>query len=157
MSDRGRSAAYARKQLDRRLAALRDTGALARPQKGWLKAIRDALGMTMRQMAVRARISQPSVAAWEKSEAHESITLGKLREAAEALDCELVYALVPRKPLQDMVEERARLLADSQLARTHHTMSLENQAVSGKALTEERDRIVTELLAGNPGQLWEDR
>lgn len=157
MNNQNSSKALARRHLDNRLDALRSQNALARPPKGWLRAIRDALGMTTRQVAHRAGVSQPTVTSWEQSETRDTITLGKLREAAEALNCELVYALVPRKPLEQEVRERAAQLADAQLGRTHHTMRLEAQGLRAEDLERERDRLIDQLMRGKPSQLWEDQ
>ena len=102
--------ATARKNIDRRLAALGDPQKLSRPPYGWIKAIREALGMTSRQFAKRMGVSQPRASAIEKNEVIGSITLDTLQRAANALECQLVYALVPRKPLQALVKERAGFL-----------------------------------------------
>lgn len=157
MNNRNNSKALARRHLDSRLDALRSKNALTRPPKGWLRAIRDALGMTTRQVARRAGVSQPTVTSWEQSENRDTITLGKLRQAAEALNCELVYALVPRKPLEDQIRERAEAVAEAQLRRTHHTMRLEAQGLDAQDLERERNRLIEELLRAKPSHLWEDQ
>ena len=156
MHNQTRSKSLARRHLDNRLDALCSQSAMTRPPKGWLRAIRDALGMTTRQIARRAGVSQSTATSWELSEARETITLGKLREAAEALNCELVYALVPRKPLEQQVRDRAAQVADAQLGRTHHTMRLEAQGLRAEDLERERNRLIDELLRAKPSQLWED-
>ncbi len=148
-------ATLARKQLDRRLAPLRKAEALARPPRGWIRAVRDALGMTTAQLAQRIGVSQPRVVRLEKAEAEDSVTLATLRQAAEAMDCTLAYVLLPNRPLDALVMERARELADQQLARTHHTMTLENQALDARDLKAERERLVDELLRGDPARLWD--
>jgi len=155
MADKKLSSALARKHIDKRLAQLRTSAVLQRPNKGWVRAIRDALGMTSRQLAVRLDVSQPTISNIEKNEANDTITLARLREAAAALDCTLVYALVPNTSLQDIVETRARRVADAQLARTHHTMSLEDQSLTDVDLKAERDRLTARLLEANPKHLWE--
>ena len=104
--------------LDTQLKPLRDMEPLIRPGRGWIKAIREAIGMTTGQFARRLGVSQPRVAALEKAEADGVVTLKRLRQAAEALDCDFVYALVPRKPLEQVVKDRARDIAERQLART---------------------------------------
>lgn len=157
MNNRNNSKALARRHLDSRLDALRSKNTLTRPPKGWLRAIRDALGMTTRQVARRAGVSQPTVTSWEQSENRDTITLGKLRQAAEALNCELVYALVPRKPLEDQIRERAAAVAEAQLGRTHHTMRLEAQGLDAQDLERERNRLIEELLRAKPSHLWEDQ
>jgi predicted DNA-binding mobile mystery protein A len=63
----------------------------------------------------------------EKSEAAGKIQLNTLRRAAEALDCTLVYALVPNRLLEDAVTARARDIAVRDLRRVAHTMRLEAQ------------------------------
>ncbi len=81
------------------------------PSRGWLKLIREALGRTQRQQAQRLGISGATLHKSEQSEAEDRISLGQLRKLADGLDCELVYALVPRRPLTDVVQERARAIA----------------------------------------------
>lgn len=157
MYNQSNSKALARRHLDDRLSGLRSPNKMTRPPKGWLRAIRDALGMTTRQLARRADVSQSTVTSWEQSESRETITLGKLREAAEALNCELIYALVPRKPLEQQVQGRAAQVADRQLGRTHHTMRLEAQGLRAEDLERERNRLIDELLRAKPSQLWEDQ
>jgi predicted DNA-binding mobile mystery protein A len=143
----------ARWALDAQLRPLREMADLIRPGRGWIRAIREALGMTTGQFARRLGVSQPRIAALEKAEANEAVTLRTLREAAEALDCTLVYALVPRKPLDEMVKDRARLVAERQLERTDHTMRLENQAVSRGRLERAREDLAADLLRGDR-RLW---
>ena len=99
-------------------------------------------------------VSQAAVAQFEKSEVEGTITLKSLRSAAEALDCALVYALVPRKPLEELLRDRAAVLADEQLLRTHHTMSLENQALLPDDLKAERLRLIEDILRDDLGRLW---
>jgi predicted DNA-binding mobile mystery protein A len=151
------STALARKNLERRLAPLRGRQDLLRPPHGWLRAIRDALGMTTRQLAQRMGKVQSAVVDLEKSEARETVSLAKLRKAAAAMDCILVYALVPNRPIEDMLRARAEQAADRQLARASHTMALENQGLDPPALAAERDRLVEELLRGSIARLWDDR
>jgi predicted DNA-binding mobile mystery protein A len=117
----------AREQLDKRFEKRDYVSQLGTPPNGWIKAIRNALGMTAEQMGRRIGMSQQSVTEFEKSEKAGTIKLLTLRKAAEALDCTLVYALVPNKPLSDTVNERARALAIDELERLGHTMLLEKQ------------------------------
>ena len=112
-------AAIARKSLEKHLARLRPTEGLRPPAKGWVRAIRDALGMTAVQLANRMKVSQPSVVALEKDEAKSTVTLARLERAAEAMECTLVYALVPNRPLNDIVMEQARQRADKLLSLAH--------------------------------------
>lgn len=148
------TSATARRHLDRRLSGLRDHQQHVVPPRGWIRAIRDALGMTATDLGRRLGVSQAAVAQFEKAEKAGSITLKSLRSAAEALDCTLVYALVPRQPLEDLMRGRASVLADQQLARTHHTMTLENQALLPDDLKAERARLIEDILRDDPSRLW---
>ena len=153
---RAQDRAMARKKLDKRLNILQNIDILARPPRGWVKAIREALGMTTAQLAKRMNVSQPRVPGIEKAEVSGSIKLESLERAAHALDCRLVYALVPRKPLESLVEDRARELAKKRLWATSHSMALENQRVSEADEREHLERLVQKLLSRPGSALWED-
>jgi predicted DNA-binding mobile mystery protein A len=116
--------------LDNRFKKMRPIQPFARPVRGWIKAIREAIGMSSEQLARRLGVKQPTVAAIEQSEVRGTIQLATLQRVAEALDCKLVYALVPNKPLTTMVRERARQVARRRLEAVGHTMLLENQKVA---------------------------
>ena len=142
------------KALDQRLAPLRSWPA-QKPPKGWLRALRDALGMTMDQYADRLRVSQPRISALEKSEIDETATLATMRRAAEALGCRFVYAVVPDQPLDQMLRDQAARTADRQLSYVNHTMQLENQGLTEGDLSDARARLIDDLLRTNPRRLWD--
>jgi predicted DNA-binding mobile mystery protein A len=156
MRSKSETQGLARKHLDRRLAPLRKAEDLTRPPRGWIKAIREAIGMTTAQLAGRTGVSQSRIPRIEQGEVNGSVTLKTLRTIAEGMDCTLVYALVPNRPLDDMLRERASQLADRQLARTHHTMKLENQALGRGDLKGERERLVAEWLRGDARRMWDE-
>ncbi len=145
----------ARKSLDRQLAPLRETP-LIMPPRGWIKAIREALGMTTRQLAARMGVARSRVTAIETAEVRGSTTIKTLREAAEAMHCTFVYAIVPKTMLHDIVRDQATAKADAELARHHHTMRLENQAMAAADLATERTRLIADKLAGSLRRLWDD-
>lgn len=147
----------ARRQLDKRLSPLLNADVFTRPPRGWVKAIREALGMTTAQLAKRLGVSQPRVVGIEKAEASGAITLDSLERAAHALDCQLVYALVPRKPLDALIAERATRLAITRLDSTRHTMALEAQAVDSRDEEEQRKRLIRQLIEQAGSDLWEDK
>lgn len=154
-SQRSRMNTLARQALDGQLQPLRTMPPLIRPERGWIRAIREALGMTTGQFAARLGVTQPRVATLERAEFQDGVTLRSLRQAGEALDCVLVYALVPRASLEDMVKDRARLVADQQLSRTDQTMRLENQAVSSARMERAREDLAEDILR-NDRRLWAD-
>jgi predicted DNA-binding mobile mystery protein A len=119
-----------REALDTRLAPLRPASRYQPPAKGWIRALRDALGMSADHLGKLMGVRRQSIADMERSEAKGTITIETLRRAAAALDCTLVYALVPNSSLQDMIETRAQALAHATLAATAQTMALEDQAVA---------------------------
>lgn len=152
---RARDRAAARRQLDKRLASLKNFDALMPPPRGWIKAIREALGMTAEQLGARLGVSQERALALEKAEVRGSVTLDSLERAARALDCRLVYAVVPRKPLEKLVEERAAELARKQLQTTRHTMALEAQSVDPADEDAQLRRLTQELMNKAGSALWE--
>ena len=141
-------------QLQEVLKAYQVLSAKRAPPRGWLKEIREALGRTERQQAERLGIAGSTLHKSEKSEAEERITLGQLRKLAEGLDCELVYALVPRKPLTDVVQGRANQLAREEVYGVAHTMSLEDQRPTDERLQKQVARRTEELLRGKWSDLW---
>jgi predicted DNA-binding mobile mystery protein A len=132
-------------QLQRALTPFLAARETARPQKGWIRAIREATGITVRELAKRLG-KAPSVAAHlEGSEAEYRITLGSLRDAADALGCQLVYALVPKSgSIQQLAEERTRTKAAENVRAVEHSMALEGQAVGGveAKISEETARLL---------------
>lgn len=125
------------------------------PPHGWIRTIREALGMTHGQLGKRVGKTQQTVEGMQRSEAARTIQLDTLHQLAEAMGCRLVYAIVPVKPLEEMRRERAVELARKTLARTAHSMNLEAQGVGKEAEQRALDRLVTKLLAGNPRRLWD--
>jgi len=148
--------ASARRELYKRLNILSISEAFVRPPHGWIKAIREALGMTTAQLAKRIGVSQPRVVAIEKAETQGSITLDSLERAARAMDCRVVYALIPKKPLNELVKERAQIVAEKRLQSTRHSMALEAQSVSKSDEKEQLKRLSERLIRKAGSGLWED-
>jgi len=144
------------RHLDKRFSTLRALGDNPRPPKGWLRAIRDALGMTSTQFAHRLKVSQPRISVLEKAELNGTVTLRSLQRAAEALGCRLVYAIIPEKPLAKTVRARAELIANRQASAVEQSMRLEDQAVNDKSAARAlREQSIEDLLR-HPARLWDD-
>lgn len=153
MIDRVRTQSRARSSLESRFEVWRQLPAQgARPHGGWVRAIREALGMTAGDLADRMGVSQPSVTRLEQSERDGVVRLDTLTRVADALECDVVYALVPRRPLEEMVTAQARRRARERVTQVAHTMALENQGVGGLSLAEQVDRL-TDVHRSQPG-LW---
>ncbi len=148
-------ATLARKQLERRLAPLRAM-TIEAPPKGWVKAIRESLGMTARQLAARMGVVPSRIPAIEKAEVSGATTLRTLRQAAAAMNCAFVYAFVPIEPLDDLLRDRATQKARTQIARLDHTMRLENQALLTSDLAAEQRRMIDVILSGSLRGLWDE-
>lgn len=147
----------AAQQLDRRFDAMRPAiGQMARPSRGWVRALRDALGMTSAQLGKRMGVSQPRITELEKAELHGNITLKSLERAAEALGCRVVYALVPMQPLTQTLDERAQTVARKQLASVDQTMRLEAQGVDDGERHRQAIQHLTSELLRRPARLWDE-
>ena len=141
-------------QMDDQLLKLRDIPVLPRPKVGWVRAIRESLGMSAVALARRLGITHAGVRKLESSEASEAITLASLRKLAEALDCELRYELVPRTSLKNLLQERAEKVAQERFRPIAHLMSLEDQPVQGSVNKLQMAQEVKNLLEGSRRDLW---
>jgi len=142
-------------QVDEALRPLRRLTHTQLPSRGWIRTIREALGMTRVQLAKRINVRPQTLADLEAYEATGKITLESLNKLARALDCRVVYAVIPSRPLGEARRDRALALARRQLERVSHSMKLEAQGVSAREEKRQFERIVEELLNGNPKKLWD--
>lgn len=140
----------ARRHLDQRLVGL-DLG--QRPPRGWVRAIREALGMTTAELGQRMGLTQSRVSQIERSEELGSIRLDTLERAAQALNCRVRYVFVPNEPLEEMVQRQARLRAQAEVDAVTHTMALEDQVPEPGVL----DSLVKEMAERfvDERHLWE--
>ena len=138
------------KQIDRSLEGFRAARSVPRPQKGWVRAIREAIGISAGELGRILGVSRQLPLQLEKAEADDRITLKSLRKLANALDCDLVYALVPRAgTMRELVESRARGRARKHVLEVEHSMALEDQAVGR---IDEAVDAETHRLAGRRGR-----
>jgi predicted DNA-binding mobile mystery protein A len=120
------------RQLDRQVADLAELRRLvSRPVRGWLRAIREAIGLSQNKAASKLGISRVAWTKMEDAEAREAISLATLRRAADSMGCDLVYFLVPREAVAETFTELADANdpARQHLVATEHSMALEGQAV----------------------------
>ncbi len=142
--------------MDRKVRKLRPLASEAKLPSGWMRAIREGLGMSTAQLARRMGVSQAEVVRMEKREARGAVTLSTLERAAAALGCRLVYALVPEVPLEEMVEKRARQAARRLLGRVVQTMALEDQQTDRHALNDQLEELAKELREKARPEVWQD-
>lgn len=121
-----------RRRLDARLEKWREPASRPIPHQGWVRAIRDALGMSSTELAERLGVDQSRVPRIEQGEVEGSVTLHTMQRAAEAMGCRLVYAIVPDTSLEASVMKQARKKATQELEPVEHTMDLEDQSTAGQ-------------------------
>jgi len=146
----------ARRHLDAKFDKIKEINIFTRPTKGWIKAIRNALGLTTTQLAKRLNIAQPRIIAIEKDEVLGNLKISTLEGVADALGCELVYTIVPRQSLANMTYEQAEKKAKLMLKNAEHTMQLENQSSSKESNKEQLEELIKELLKGSQARLWDE-
>jgi predicted DNA-binding mobile mystery protein A len=144
-----------REQLDSSLQRFSPLLDVTSPSKGWIRAIRDALGMTAKQLANRLGIAQQAVARIEKEEQAGSVTIKTMRRIATGLDCVFVYGFVPRTSLEETVARQAKEVATLRLAQASQTMSLENQSLSREENKQVLSNLIDELIRTLPSNLWD--
>ena len=137
----------ARSRLDGRLKNFPAPDDLLRPHRGWIRAIRDALGMSSRELASRMGVRQQTISDIERSEQHHTIQLKTLERAAQAMNCQLVYALVPNTPLEETVNIQARRKAVQHLESVAYHSRLEDQAVGEDELATQIDELAAQLAS----------
>lgn len=141
--------------LDTCLAQIKPLSGVQRPKSGWIKAIRQALGMSSRQLGKRMGLSQPRISLLEKGELVGSVSLHTLEKAANALGCHLVYALVPETSLAELRKEQAKDKAQklNQYAERH--MALENQETEADFQRQTVNDMADKLLREWPRDFWD--
>jgi predicted DNA-binding mobile mystery protein A len=145
-----------RQQLELTLQKFRSLLLIPLPPKGWIRAVRDALGLNGRQLADRLNVTRQRAAMIEKDELVGSATLKTMRRVAESLDCIFVYSLVPRTSLEQTLRDQATMVAKKRLARVSHTMMLENQELSTNEQKQVLNEMINELVDTLPSTLWDE-
>ncbi|RKY42384.1 MAG: mobile mystery protein A [Candidatus Makaraimicrobium thalassicum] len=143
-------------QLDNKLQQLDILKSIIIPQKGWIRAIRNALNMSGRQFAQRLNVSdRSSVTFLEQNEISGAATIKTMKHAAQALDCIFVYGLVPRTSLKDTIKKQAANVAKKRIAKTSHTMLLEDQQLANEEEKKVFKTMVDEMIKNMPKTLWD--
>ncbi len=130
------------------------------PKSGWIRAIRGALGMNTRQLAERVGVNQPAITQLENREATKKVTLDLLDRVASAMDCKLVYAIVPNSPyktLDEIVDEHASRSAAKLIRSVGHSMQLEAQGLDNDDIKQQTMRLTHELKSKIDSRIWDER
>ena len=143
-------------QTDKKLAVFIPLRSTVIPSKGWINTVRTSLKMSLRQVGTRLKISSQSVKEIEEREAAGSITLNSLRDAANAMDLQLVYGFVSKHDtLEQMIEKRAKEFATEIVMRTNTTMTLEDQQNSKERIEKAIAQKTVEIKFEMPKYLWD--
>lgn len=118
--------------------------------RSWLKAVPNALGMSGADLAARLQVTAASVSDIERSEHDHRIRPDILGRPAHAMGCELVYALIPRESLTEIVQQQARATVGRQVHSVSRAMDREAQStrVDEEVAREEMKRLI------DSGRLW---
>lgn len=143
-----------RRQLDKKLSDWRKVKSKTPPSSGWIRAIRESIGLTRRQLAVRMKIDPKTLLKFEEGETHGTITLNSLSRVAKQLNCSLVYALLPDETLDIILEKQATKAAANIMRRTSHSMRLEKQGISTKEENQQIKELAEELKSSLKRVLW---
>jgi predicted DNA-binding mobile mystery protein A len=117
------------RQIENRFRGLE--ASLFKAERGWIRQMREALGMTLSKLGEACGSSTPSIAQAERREAEGKVTVETLKTAAEAMNCEFVYMFVPKSEMTAFIERKAYEKAKRILINADLHMSLEDQKVKG--------------------------
>ncbi len=144
------------KQADDKMSSISSLRGLVQPADGWVHMVRTALNMSLRQLGERMSITPQSVRDMERREKEGVVTIKMLKEAADALDMQLVYGFVPKEDtLEKMIERKALDVAKKIVKRTNTTMTLEGQGNSAQRLDDATRELADEIKREMPGKLWD--
>lgn len=121
------------------------------PLQGWIKTIREFLGMTTSQFAKKISVSQPRIINMEKNE--KNIKISTMERIADSINCDFIYTFVPRENIDDILYNQAKKKAIKILNKVNKNMELENQSVEYNELLED---LIEELLNANISKIWDE-
>jgi predicted DNA-binding mobile mystery protein A len=144
-----------RRAIDKKLNEIAHLKDLVPPRRGWVKAVRESLGLSTRLLAERLKVSQSVISRLEAREPRKQVTLETLEKVAQSMDCKLVYAIVPSSSsLDQILEAHATKAAERILREVKHSMQLEDQAVSKEESLHQLEELARELKEALDPRLW---
>ena len=142
--------------VNAKIAQLKKAEDLVIPPAGWIYSIRQALGMSMRQLGNRMGITPQSVKEIEEREKNGTVTLRVLRQFGQSLNLKLVYGFIPSEgSLEKIIERRAWELAKEIVTRTSASMKLEDQENKPDRLKKAVREKAEEIKFQIPKYFWE--
>lgn len=144
-----------REQLDNRLKNLKKLSSASNPDTGWIRTLREALGMSAKQLGKRVGLGQPRISRLEGAEIEGDLKLSTLKKIAEGLNMKFVYVFIPEQGLETMVYDQARKIAIKRMAKVNHTMRLEEQELSNEEKAKALDDLTQKILIEEPKDFWD--
>ena len=144
--------------MEKKISPWKKLRAEKSPPSGWLKAVRGALGISTRQLAKKCGVQHSSILRLEKNEIQEKVSIKSLKKIASAMNCQLLYAIVPKtgyNSLETIIDHQAKLLAHKLIKKATHTMQLEAQGISSKEIKNQTKKLTNELKEKMDSRIWE--
>ena len=136
--------------LDKKIFDLKSAKNIVPQSSGWIKTVREAIGMTVSQLAARLGVTQPRITKMESNE--DNLKLSTMKKAAEAMNCEFVYYFKPRTTFQNLVDEQAQKKAAEVLKTVNVNMALENQEIAEDEAVKD---FASDLINTKIKQIWD--
>lgn len=136
--------------LDKKTSDLKSAKNIVPQSSGWIKTVREAIGMTVSQLAARLGVTQPRITKMESNE--DNLKLSTMKKAAEAMNCEFVYYFKPKTTFQNLVDEQAQKKAVEVLKTVNVNMALENQEIAEDEAVKD---FASDLINTKIKQIWD--
>ncbi|HEY4876386.1 MAG TPA: mobile mystery protein A [Puia sp.] len=143
-----------REQLDKKLDGLEPLRDLP-IQNGWIKIIREALGMSTKQLGKKVGIDQSRISRLENAEIENDLKLSSLKKIAEGLNMKFVYGFVPSDSLENIMRDQAKKMAIKRMEKVNHTMRLEDQELSDEQKEKTLEDLTQKILIEEPKDFWD--
>lgn len=144
-----------RKQLDKKLSKFKPLLSTPVPKGGWVKTIREALGMSTYDLANKTGVDQSRISRIETAEVKQQIKLSTLQKIADGLGVKFVYGFVPEDDLEAIVRKQAMKIAKKRLNRIDHSMKLELQGLTDDEQEKALSDLIDEMLIEEPKNFWD--
>ena len=144
-----------REQLDKRIESLKVFLSSGMPQQGWIKTIREALGLSARQLGKKAGFDQSRISRLENAEKNGNLKVSSLQKIAKGLNMRFVYGFVPEESLEQMVRAQAERIALKRLKTLNITMRLEKQGLSSEEQKKALKDMIEKILVEQPKDFWD--
>jgi len=125
------------------------------PPEGWLASVRKAMGMSGPQLAKRLKLTKAAIYQAERNELEGAISIKQLQKLARSMNSQLVYAIIPDKPVNEIVFDQAKMKAETLVQQASIHMGLEKQSLTEEQIQKEIIRIAKELANEMPSDLWD--